>query len=121
MSSKNKLLKLGFKKVKEPFTQEDIKPYMSPTTKDMISGLAGGAVSTTTVFPMDTLTTRAQAKHLLDKPPKTRLGKFVALYKGLPYKLLKAAPGMMVTFGTVGGTRRVLDNYFTSKKPKKEI
>jgi len=40
------------------------KPYMSENAKDVTSGLVGGAVGTATVFPLDTLTTRAQAKYL---------------------------------------------------------
>ncbi len=37
---------------------------MSETAKDVASGLFGGAAGTLTTFPLDTLTTRAQAKYL---------------------------------------------------------
>ena len=50
------LKKLGFKKISKK------KPYMSEAQKDIVGGLAAGGVSTSTVFPLDTLTTRAQTK-----------------------------------------------------------
>jgi len=51
--------KLGFRKL-----GRKKQPYMSETAKDVASGLFGGAAGTLTTFPLDTLTTRAQAKYL---------------------------------------------------------
>jgi hypothetical protein len=126
------LKKLGFKKYSKK------KPYMSEAQKDITSGLVAGGVSTSTVFPLDTLTTRAQTrfqtkgkrhkgwsavKRLIQgKPivepskPIGRLGRFMNLYKGLPYKLLKTVPGTAVTLGTYGFAKRQLDKKYTSKK-----
>ena len=128
------LKKLGFKKV----GQRKKKPYMSEAAKDIGAGLAAGAVSTVSVFPLDTMTTRAQAKYfqggkrykgieaaerlwkglpLNEKfKPGTKFKQFTSLYKGLPFKLMKAVPGTAVTLGTYGLAKRYLDNKFTSKK-----
>jgi hypothetical protein len=51
--------KLGFHKL-----SRKKRPYMSETAKDVASGLFGGAAGTLATFPLDTLTTRAQAKYL---------------------------------------------------------
>ncbi|MBC8408591.1 MAG: MC/SLC25 family protein [Rhodobacteraceae bacterium] len=126
------LKKLGFKKI-----ARKQKPHMSDPTKDVISGLAGGAVGTIAVFPLDTLTTRAQARYLQSGKQYKGVSAFkriwkglplkesmkgggkvkqvASLYKGLPFKLLKAAPGTAVTLGTYGVTKRFLDKHFTSK------
>jgi murein L,D-transpeptidase YcbB/YkuD len=114
------------------------KPYMSETAKDISAGLTAGAVSTVTVFPLDTLTTRAQARYFqIGKrykgmeaakrmwkglpltqrfKPGTKFKQFAALYKGLPFKLMKAVPGTAVTLGTYGLAKRFLNERFTSKQ-----
>jgi len=51
--------KLGFHKL-----SRKKRPYMSETAKDVSSGLLGGAAGTLATFPLDTLTTRAQARSL---------------------------------------------------------
>ena len=127
------LKKLGFKKI-----SKRKKPYMSEPAKDIAAGLAAGAVSTVSVFPLDTMTTRAQAKYMTSGKrykgieaaervwkglplnqkfkPGTKFKQFASLYKGLPFKLMKAVPGTAVTLGTYGLAKRYLDNKFTSKK-----
>jgi len=114
------------------------KLYMSEGAKDIFSGLTAGAVSTVTVFPLDTLTTRAQARYFQGGKrykgmeaaerlwkglpltqrfsPSTRFKQFAALYKGLPFKLMKAVPGTAVTLGTYGLAKRYLNTRYTSKK-----
>lgn len=128
------LKKLGF--VKSSARKK--KPYMSETTKDIGAGLTAGAVSTVTVFPLDTLTTRAQARYfqsgkrykgveaaerlwkglpLNEKfKPGNKWKQIKSLYKGLPFKLMKAVPGTAVTLGTYGLAKRFLNDKFTSKK-----
>tara|TARA_Y100000310_G_C20338312_1_gene648571 strand:- start:332 stop:721 length:390 start_codon:yes stop_codon:yes gene_type:complete len=128
------LKKLGF--VKSSARRK--KPYMSEGTKDVLSGFAGGAAGTITVFPLDTLTTRAQSKiHGAGKrykgieaaerlwkglplsqkfKPSTRFKRFASYYKGMPYKLMKTVPGTAVTLGVYGLAQRFLDKRFTSKK-----
>lgn len=126
------LYKLGFtKRAKQ-------KPYMSEGSKDIASGFMGGAAGTMAVFPLDTLTTRAQAKYLTQgkqvkgwaavkrllkgQPlkqtykPASRMGRFLSLYKGMPFKLLKTVPGTAVTLSAYGFTKRQLDKRFTSNK-----
>ena len=104
------LKKLGFYK-----HSQKKKRYMSSTQKDILSGLAGGAAGTIATFPLDTLTTRAQARHG-KKVPKLWYKKILNLYKGIPYKLMKTVPGTAVTLATYGFTKRHLDKQFTSKK-----
>ena len=116
------------------------KPYMSESAKDVVSGLVGGATGTLTVFPLDTLTTRAQAKYLQGteryagreaaervwkgmplikrRKPASLVKRFSALYRGVPFKLMKAVPGTAITLGAYGITQRFLDKKFTSKKSK---
>ena len=112
------LKKLGFVKL-----SKDTRPYMSQGMKDFTAGSIAGATSATVVFPLDTLTTRAQAKHVLnhvETSGKTTSGlkKYTSLYKGLPWKVLKGAPGAAVTLATYGVARRKLGDMFTSRKPQ---
>ena len=90
--------------------------------KDIASGLAAGAVSTGTVFPLDTMTTAAQAAEsakvkggLTPKQVFKNPGLFPKLYKGIQYKWMKTIPGTAVTLATYGGTKRYLDKRFPTK------
>ena len=80
--------------------------------KDIAAGLTAGAVSTGTVFPLDTMTTAAQAEYARElKSPSL----FPKLYKGIQYKWMKTIPGTAVTLATYGGTKRYLDKRFPTK------
>tara|TARA_B100001113_G_scaffold308110_1_gene270118 strand:+ start:43 stop:399 length:357 start_codon:yes stop_codon:yes gene_type:complete len=94
--------------------------------KDIAAGLTAGAVSTGTVFPLDTMTTAAQSEYARElkkktgKPltPKSVLKSpslFPKLYKGIQYKWMKTIPGTAVTLATYGGTKRYLDKRFPTK------
>jgi len=99
------------------------KNFMSEGKKDIISGLAAGAVTTGATFPLDTMTTAAQSGYAADL--KKSLGKTLTfktvlknpkliphLYKGIQYKWSKTIPGTAISLATYAGTRRFLDKKF---------